>query len=121
MQEGESEAGGVPGTDGGSEMKYQPTLFDNPPLPPARKGEATQQEAARHIAPVVGELQAKVLGFIKSQGSATNEELSEGLGMKIQTVCGRVAELREMGKIKDSSARRKTRAGVSAKVWVAIG
>lgn len=101
-------------------MKCERTLFDLPPLPPARRGQETQQEAARAIAPFANELQGRVLGFIEAHGSATNEELSEGLGLKIQTVCGRVAELREMGRIKYSGIKRKTRAGVSAKVWVAI-
>ena len=95
------------------------TLFN---LPPARTGQETQQAAAAAIAVHAPTLRAKVLAVIKARGAhgATNEEISALASMLLQTVGGRVAELRKAGQIHDSGERRAGRSGVKAKVWVAV-
>jgi hypothetical protein len=103
------------------------TLFDLPPdvslRAPSRRGQPTQEEAARFIERVAGPMREKVFNFIKAAGrdGATIEQISEGLNMKQATVCGRVAELRDDLRLiaEAPEIQRKTRAGVSAKVWVA--
>ncbi len=105
-------------------MLHEKTLFD---FPAYRTGHDTQAAAALSVREHAGGMREKVWQFIAARGSegATNEEIANGLGMKIQTVCGRVNELQgisEKGlprRIVDSGARRKTSSGCSAKVWVA--
>lgn len=106
-------------------MNAPKSLFD--PLPPARRGEATQQEAARKVAAHAPGLRARVLDFIRSKGAlgATIEEISDGTGIKQSSVCGRISELRDLQQIfhayldpcEGEGLYRKTKAGVNAKVW----
>lgn len=94
------------------------SLWDVVPSPPARCGEVTQQAAARAVAVRAPAMRERVFSYIRARlDGATNEEISNELKMKIQTVCGRVAELREAGRIAWRGETRDTAAGVKAKVW----
>lgn len=88
--------------------------------PPARRGEATQAAGAAAIAPRAPALRARVLAYIRSRGEsgATNEEISHALAMKLQSVCGRIGELRNLGLIFEARFRRENLSGVEAKVWI---
>lgn len=89
----------------------------NEPLPPNRGG-STQIEAAKYIQKSVTRLHKLILEAIDALPAPTNDAISEHTGLKIQTVCGRIFELREhLSLIRDSGARAPTRSGVRAIVW----
>jgi hypothetical protein len=87
--------------------------------PPARAGNPTQQAAAESVAYVVPTVREKVYLCIKAAGEhgRINNEIVADLGLKLQTVCARVAELRLSGRVQDSGIRRKTDTGRDAIVW----
>lgn len=108
-------------------MNQQPDLFANPPpasvlrdlpLPYQRHSETSRlaAESSRARAPTD---RVAILEYLQAQGErgATNEEISEGLGIKLQTVCPRCLELRQAGEVV-SAGRRATRSGRMAEVWV---
>ena len=69
-------------------------LAIRPPAVPVR----TSIAAAEAIAEMAGTLRGQVYGYIAGRGSegATRQEIADGLGMKLQTVCGRMGELKAM-------------------------
>lgn len=92
------------------------SLFDLAPA--ARTGQITQQAAAASVAYRAPSMREKVLAYIKARTQgATNEEISDALKMKIQTVCGRVNELQKLNAIEWRGELRATESGVQAKVW----
>ena len=72
----------------------QLSLWDQPKGPPAVRSRTSiaAAEAIREMAPT---LRGKVYAYIVRQGEAgaTRQEIADGLGMRLQTVCGRVGEL----------------------------
>ena len=88
--------------------------------PPFQRASATSKAAAEAVRPKTPSYRAGIVGFVKGRGhqGATNEELCEELGIKLQTVCPRVLELREMGELVDSGRTRETRSKRKAVVWV---
>ena len=76
----------------------------------------TSIQAAESLEPFVANLREKVLMSL-TRDPGTNHELEARLGMRLQTVCGRVAELREDELIQDSGRRRSTDSGRAAVVW----
>jgi hypothetical protein len=96
-----------------------PTLWDI--APPARAGHRTQAGGARAIAARAPTIRERVLAYIRArrESGATNEEISNAVGLRIQTVCGRMGELKARGEIRDSGATRENVSGVQAIVWVA--
>lgn len=75
----------------------QQRLFDEtserrfPPAQPVR----TSIAAAEAIAEFAGTLRGRVYQHLvdRGQAGATRQEIADACGMKLQTVCGRVAEL----------------------------
>lgn len=78
----------------------------------------TSVAAAQSIAGGAEQLRARVLAEIATRGGATCDEVEVALDLRHQTASARVNELAEEGKIADSGARRKTRSGREAIVWV---
>jgi hypothetical protein len=73
-------------------------LFDRPKRagPPA-VAVRTSIAAAQAIAEMAPTLRGKVYGYIaQASAGATRQEIADGLKMKLQTVCGRVGELKAM-------------------------
>ena len=71
--------------------------FTHPPGPPAVRARTSiaAAEVIRQMAPTA---RGKVYGFIcQAANGATRQEIADGLGMRLQTVCGRVGELLRMG------------------------
>jgi hypothetical protein len=107
--------------------KEQPSLF-NPKdvaLPAYAKSSDTSFLAAEAIAPVVDFLQKKVLDVILSSGTKgmTCDEVEIALDMPHQTASARINELMKETEERpallfDSGARRKTRYGQLATVWI---
>jgi len=71
----------------------QRTLFDAGPR--RMKRTRTQNDAWRAVQERLPELRGKVYGYIAGRGAwgATRKEIAAGLGMPLQTVCGRANEL----------------------------
>lgn len=105
----------------------QPDLFTSPPpapvlrdLPlPYQRDSETSRLAAESSRPRAPTDRATILEYLLAQGAhgATNEEISDALGIKLQTVCPRMLELRQADQAV-SAGRRKTRSGRDAEVWV---
>lgn len=77
----------------------QLTLWDQPPRPgPPAVAVRTSIAAAEAIAGMAGTLRGRVYDYVASRGStgATRQEIADGLGMKLQTVCGRCGELKDL-------------------------
>lgn len=107
-------------------MKQQPDLFASaPPAPvlrdlplPYQRNSETSRLAAESSRPRAPTDRATILEYLLAQGErgATNEEISDALGIKLQTVCPRVLELRQADQVV-SAGRRATRSGRLAEVW----
>lgn len=104
----------------------QGELFPDPrpPLPPANWSD-TSRAAAHAIRESAPAQRERVFAFIAARGEqgATIEEIAEGLGIRVASTCGRVAELARPvagpARIADSGERRRTSSGQPAKIWVA--
>jgi len=78
-----------------------------PPAVPVR----TSIAAAEAIAEMAPTLRGKVYEYLASRQSAgaTRQEIADGLKMKLQTVCGRVGELKDMGLVWEVQELRQGR------------
>lgn len=87
--------------------------------PPYRRGNPTSQAAAESVAYIAPTVRERVYEYIKAAGprGRINNEIADGLSIKLQTVCARVAELRLAGRLEDSGTRRKTDTGRQAIAW----
>lgn len=92
-------------------------LYDG--TPPHERASATSHAAAKSIVASADTLRARVLFAISKLHGATCDEVEEATGMRHQTCSARVRELFLKGMIRDSEARRKTRSGRTAVVWLA--
>ena len=96
-------------------MKTGLPLFDQ------TEGSAeTRRAAGRAIAGCARDHREQVLGFIRSRGArgATDEEVSETLGLKLDTSRARRCELRDAGDVTDGGRRRRTHSGRRAVAWI---
>jgi hypothetical protein len=84
-----------------------------PPAVPVR----TSIAAAQAIADAAPTLRGKVYGYLAGRPDlgATRQEIADALGLKLQTVCGRVGELKEQGLVWEGSDTRDKRRVVRAK------
>jgi predicted ArsR family transcriptional regulator len=90
--------------------------FDLPyPTMAGWKDNDTSREAAETID--AGMLRVKVWACLHRHGSMTADECAELLGMSILSIRPRFSELRNLGKIEDTGARRRNHSGKNAKVW----
>ena len=82
-------------------------------------GSETSEEAAKSIKP--SSLRSKVASMLRLRGlfGSTDDELEVSLGLRHQTVSARRRELVLLGKAIDSGAKRVTRSGRKATVWIA--
>jgi hypothetical protein len=96
-------------------------------FPPANRTR-TSIAAATAIAEQAPTLRGRVYEFIARRGDAgaTREEIAQhvcddrGTPLKLQTVCGRVAELLELGLVHRTDQTRPTAAGIAAAVVRAV-
>lgn len=80
-------------------------------VPPAAPGSRTSEAAAVRIAPRVPTMREHVRLFLVSRGEygATRQEIADALGMRLQSICGRVAELVERKQAVATERRRESR------------
>jgi hypothetical protein len=99
-------------------MQHRLFDIDAEPHPPANWTD-TSREAADRIKGDTNRLRDLVYRAVHdSRSGATCDEVEASLGLSHQTASARVWELRRMGRIIDSNARRKTRSGRRAIVWI---
>jgi predicted transcriptional regulator len=82
----------------------------------------TSADAARSIELSVGHLQRVALRAIRAAGGRglTTNELVSVVNINRDTIQPRTSELKELGLIRDSGARRTNANGKRAIVWVAV-
>ena len=98
----------------------EPTLFAEPydGRVPAVDQE-TSRASARSLEPTVGSMRADVFDlFARSPRELTDDEIEVALDMRHQTASARRRELAIARLVADTGARRKTRSGRSAIVWM---
>ena len=89
------------------------------PQEPGHKHTDTSLEAADSIAHQVNTLRAQCLDILR-RASMTADEVAGALAESILTIRPRIAELRRLGMIADTGARRQNASGRNAIVWQAI-
>jgi predicted transcriptional regulator len=77
----------------------------------------TTQEAHRLIAPFRTALQQSVYLYIRNNNGCTDEEVQDGLNLNPSTQRPRRIELVQLGLIKETAKRRRTKSGRWAIVW----
>jgi hypothetical protein len=96
----------------------QPSLLEAQTSGAPHNGTITSFRAAQSIVPHLGPMQARVLSFIEDNGPATEEEISLGTGMRLQSVCARVNELvHQKHQLRDTGDKRQTTSRRWAVVW----
>jgi len=80
-------------------------------VPPAAPGSRTSEAAAVKITRRAPTMREHVRLYLVSRGEygATRQEIADALGMRLQSVCGRVAELLERKQAVATERRRESR------------
>lgn len=87
------------------------------PQHPGYKVTGTSQDAADAMAEHAPTLRERCLELIARRGELTTDEAAEALGVSVLAVRPRFSELRTMGKIEQTGARRTNESGMTANVW----
>lgn len=91
-------------------------------MPPFQQGSDTSKEAALSMVEHAPTVRERMLAWLIERGTrgATRDEIEAALGLRMQTVNGRIAELKAAGLIRESDAKRPTRSGRLAHVFIAV-
>lgn len=101
-------------------MPRQPDLFaERYPFSPGAKTSGTSQEAADSIDARAPMLRRRVLDIL-STARHTADEVAAIMSESVLTIRPRVSELKRMGLVEDTGARRANESGRNAIVWRAI-
>jgi predicted ArsR family transcriptional regulator len=87
---------------------------------PGAKVAGTSQDAADAMAEHAPTLRERCLDLITRRGDLTTDEAAELLNVSVLAVRPRFSELRTMGKIEHTGARRTNESGMTANVWRAV-
>ena len=81
---------------------------------------ATSTAAKKSVKKVTGTLRGQIFRYVLGNGmhGATLTEITEGLDIRLQTVCARRCELGKMGLITDGGKRRLSPSNRSSIVWI---
>lgn len=94
-------------------------LPEHYPQTPGFKASGPSEQAAERVSGVAAAMRARVLQVFKNhypQG-LTADEVAGHLHLSVLSIRPRVSELRALGNIADSQARRKNESGSPATVW----
>ncbi len=92
-------------------------LFEYPSSPGYVRDSETSMAAAESVENVAGTLRAKIAAFIERRGGATCDEVEAAMDLRHQTASARITELRLLGEIEKTDAKRATRSGRGAVVY----
>lgn len=96
----------------------QPSLFEaQTQIHAPHNGTLTSVHAAISVGEHITPRQHLVLAYLAEHGPSTQDEISEGLGLRIQSVNPRVNELARMRKVVDTGMTRATSSGRQAVLW----
>lgn len=97
---------------------YPPKLYDG--KPPSVRGSDTSEAAAESVRKPSARIRQSVFEVVEAAGlrGVTCDGVEEKLDGRHQTISARVRELVQLGQIRDSGRRRKTRSGRTARVYV---
>jgi predicted ArsR family transcriptional regulator len=88
------------------------------PDAPGFKVSGPSEQAAETMGSTANKMRAAVLAqFAQYPGGATADEVARDLKLSILSVRPRVSELKRLGEIKKTGARRKNQSGMTATVW----
>jgi predicted ArsR family transcriptional regulator len=87
---------------------------------PYAKNSDTSREAAESIVGISSTMNDLILEIIARRGGATCDEIEAALGLRHQSASARLWDMERKGKVEKSSARRTTRSGRSAAVYVIV-
>src|SRR4030081_2085747 len=88
------------------------------PDAPGFKTSGPSEEAAEAMGSTANKMRAAVLAqFAQYPGGATADEVAKDLNLSVLSVRPRVSELKRLGKVKQTGARRKNESGMTATVW----
>ncbi len=85
---------------------------------PYVRGSDTSRAAADSIRPHVSHIEGEILAIMRALSGCTCDEIEQETKLAHQTASARLKGLADKGLIKDSGARRKTRSGRAARVYV---
>ncbi len=90
-------------------------------IPPHVKDSDTSLAAAVSQLPAAASVRSRVLVHVRAARGrgVTCDEIEEQMAGRHQTISARVRELVQLGFIRDSGVRRKTRSGRKARIYVA--
>ena len=86
---------------------------------PYAPGSATSREAAEKAEGTAEAGRARVLACLVRHGAMTNDEIGQKTGLTSGTVCPRMLELRQAGKVVSTGRRGITSSGGTAWIWEA--
>jgi len=78
----------------------------------------TSGEAWASVLASLGEIDRRILSYVRDRRGATTDECMNALGMVHQTASAQLSHMAASGLVVDSGARRPTRSGRAAIVWV---
>ena len=88
------------------------------PDAPGFKVSGPSEQAAEAIGSTANKLRGAVLAqLVTYSAGATADEIAKDLNLSVLSVRPRVSELKRLGKIEGTAARRKNESGMSATVW----
>ena len=86
---------------------------------PYAPGSETSREAAEKAEGTAEAGRARVLACLVRHGEMTNDEIGQKTGLTSGTVCPRMLELRQSGKVVSTGRRGITSSGGTAWIWEA--
>ena len=87
---------------------------------PYAPGSETSREAAEKAEGTAEAGRARVLACLVRHGAMTNDEIGQKTGLTSGTVCPRMLELRQSGKVVSTGRRGITSSGGTAWIWEAV-
>lgn len=91
------------------------------PLPSVRRTDPDTSHAAAVHRPGRVTQRGRLLDEIQGRANgATNDELEQATGIRLNSLTRRVTDLKELGFIRDSGQRRQASSGSAQIVWVAV-
>ena len=87
---------------------------------PYAPGSETSREAAEKAVGTAEAGRARVLACLVRHGEMTNDEIGQKTGLTSGTVCPRMLELRQSGKVVSTGRRGITSSGGTAWIWEAV-
>lgn len=89
---------------------------------PYQRSSRTSREQAARVRPKAPIQRDRVLAYLESCGprGAVMHSIAAALGIPLQSVCGRMSELRQLGLAHETDRQEGTEFGGQAAVWIAI-